>query len=166
MGRGVLLPAVSVPYRKKGLASMVRLRAFIFAWRLSLIVSPPPCHLSWIGFGGGTQGLRYQHPGVAELLGTHLTSTLALPSCFALGQELERVSALGTHLISTLRPPWMYIPFSGTAFSLLPCRSYTAPDSFCILRSALPLGSSKNSASWIELAAPVPSLPGEVQRID
>ncbi len=60
----------------------------------------------------------------------YLTSTLALPSCFTLGQELERVSALGTHLINTLRPPWMYIPFSGTAFSLRPCRSYMALFSF------------------------------------
>ena len=50
--------------------------------------------------GGGTQGLRYQHPGIAELLGTHLTSTFL--------------------------PFLIYSPFSGTAFSLRPCRSYTA----------------------------------------
>ena len=63
-------------------------------------------------------------------------------------------------------PPWMYSPRCGLAFSLRPCRSYTAPDSFCILRSALPLGSSKNSASWIELAGLVPAFPGQMQRID
>ena len=56
----------------------------------------------------------------------YLTSTLALPSCFTLGQKLERVSALGTHLTSTLRPPWIYSPRCGLAFSLRPCRSYTA----------------------------------------
>ena len=67
------------------------------------VSAPWHCRAAWHSLN--------QHPGIAELL------------C--------------THLISTLRPPWMYIPFSGTAFSLRPCRSYTAPDSFCILYSAL-----------------------------
>ena len=61
-GEGRAASAVSVPYRKKGLASMVCLRAFIFAWRLSLIVSPPPCPLSWRGFGGRDPGVKVSAP--------------------------------------------------------------------------------------------------------